>query len=176
MRRRRLLIALGVVLATGLAAWHWQSELIGLSAKWYLQRIAASDGGSGITKRRDVVDRMHRLLLMPPAPDPMVGELFDLVTALSTRVANGSVSLNWAAYIYTGYLRDMVRDRPNGTPVRTPEEVTAELDRTVEFYAVGKRPDVPGIRLSDITGVGTDSYTVEEIDQAAREGRELPLR
>ena len=176
MRRRRLLVATGLLVAIGLAAWHWQSELIGLSARWYLQRVAASDGESGTGGRRILVDRMHRLLLMPPAPDPMVGELFQLVTALSTRVADGSVSHNWAAYIYTSYVRDMVRDRPNGTPVRTPAEVTAELDRTVAFYAVGKRPDVPGIRLSDLTGVGTDSYTVEEIDQAAREGRELPMR
>ena len=176
MRRRRLLIALGLVVAIGLAAWHWQSTLIGVGAHWYLERIAASDSDGGIAARRVVVDRMHHLLLMPPAPDVMVGELFDVVTALSTRVADGSMSINWAAYVYTGYLRDMVRDRPSGTPARTPKEVVAELDRTAEFYAIGKRPDVPGIRLSDLTGVGTDSYTVDEIDQAAREGRELPLR
>jgi hypothetical protein len=175
MRRRRFRIALSLVLTIGFAAWHWQSELIGLGARWYLQRIAARDGG-GTGERRAVVERMHRLLLMPPPEEAMVGELFELVTALSTRVAAGSVSLNWAAYIYTGYVRDLIRDRPTGTPARTAPEVVAELDRTVAFYAIGKRPDVPGIRLSDLTGVGTDSYTVEEIDQAAREGRDLPLR
>jgi len=173
---RRLRIALALVLTIGLAAWHWQSELIGLGARWYLQRIAARDGAGRIDQRRAVVDRMHHLMLMPPPDDAMVGELFELVTALSTRVADGSVSLNWAGYIYTSYLRDLIRDRPNGMPARPAPEVVAELDRTVAFYAIGKRPDVPGIRLSDVTGVGTDSYTVEEIDQAAREGRELPLR
>jgi hypothetical protein len=174
--RRPVLVALAFVLGIGLAVWHWQSQLIGVAARWYLEGIAATDVANDITHRRVVVDRMHRLLLMPPAPDAMVGELFDVVTALSTRVADGSMSLNWAAYVYTGYVRDMVRDRPDGTPVRAQPQVVADLDRTVEFYAIGERPDVPGIRLSDITGIGTDSHTVEEIDKAAREGRELPLR
>src|SRR5262249_48938405 len=119
MRRWRVSPVFATVLAAGLAVWHWQSNLIGLGTRWYLERLAATDGAQDLSRRRIVVDRMHRLLLMPPAPDAMIGELFDLVTALSTRVADGSMSINWAAYVYTGYLRDMMRDRPNGTPVRS---------------------------------------------------------
>jgi hypothetical protein len=53
-------------------------------------------------------------------------------------------------------------------------EVTAEIERYVEFYALQQRPDAPGIRLNDMAGrpAGT-SYTVEEIERAAREGRRL---
>lgn len=177
MTRRRLLAALLVLVVGGAAAWHWQSELIGIVARRYLAWIAAREEKSGdLTKRRDAVARMHRLLLMPPPPDALVPELFDLVTAVSSRVATGQIDLPWAAYVYTSYERDLVRDRPDGSPRRPMDAVEAEIARYVEFYRLEKRPDVPGVRVRDFVGAGPDSYTVEEIDRAAREGRQLPLR
>jgi hypothetical protein len=176
-KRRRLLIGLVLVLAAGGLVWRYQSELIGLSARWYLGHIAASErAGSDLTRRRDLVARFHRLLLMPPPPDAMIPELFDLITLLSERMASGAISLNWGAYIYTSYARDMVRDRPDGSPAHTQAQVESELDRYVEFFSVRERPDVPGVRVSDLLGTGADTYTLEEIEQAHREGRDIPLK
>jgi hypothetical protein len=177
MRSRRLLVALLIVVVVGALAWRYQSELIGLGARWYLSRMAARESADNtLTRRRAVVSQFHRLLLMPAPPDGMVAELFDLITLLSERMASGAISLNWGAYIYTSYVRDMVRDRPTGTPARAKDAVLVELDRYVEFYYLRKRPDVPGIRVGDLLGSGGESYTLEEIEQAHREGRELPLR
>jgi hypothetical protein len=175
--RRVLLVASVVVLTAGALVWWQQSRLIGLGAGWYLGHIAATErAGSTLTRRREVVGRFHRFLLMPPPPDVMVGELFDLITLLSERMASGAISFNWGAYIYTSYVRDMIRDRPAGTPVRAKTEVQAELDRYVEFYYLRERPDAPGVRVGDLLGTGQDTYTLEEIEQAHREGRESPLR
>ena len=176
--RRRVLAFVGcAVLAVGVLGWRHQSVLIGRAAEWYLGRVAARERAAGtIEGRRQAVARVHRLLLMEPPTDAMVPELFDLMTLLSTRVATGAVSGNWAAYLYTRYARDLVRDRPSGEPARSRDEVEADLDRAVEFYAIRKRPDEPGVRAADLLGVGGESYTVDEIEQAAKEGRELKLR
>ena len=40
---------------------------------------------------------------------------------------------------------------------------------SVDFFALRKRPDVAGIRLRDLAGRPGNSYTVEQIERAARE-------
>lgn len=177
-RRRKVLIGTAIVLVlAGGAAWHWQSQLIGIGARWWLGRIAAREEATGdLTRRREQIARMHKLLLMPPPPDALVPELFDLVTAVSSRVATGEIDLAWAAYVYTSYERDLTRDRPAGAPRRSRPEVEAAVLEYMRFYSIQKRPEVPGIRVRDFIDGGPDSYTVEEIERADREGRQLPLR
>jgi len=175
-RRRTLLLALaGALVLTAAAAWHWQSQLIGLGARWYLSRIAAREEARGdLTQRRDAVARMQRLLLLTPIDDAYVPELFDLLTAVSTRVSSGQIDLPWAAYVYTSYQRDLILQRPGGVPRRSGNDVESAVRDYVEFYRLEKRPDVQGVRLRDLTGAPQGkSFTVEEIEQAAREGRDL---
>jgi hypothetical protein len=171
-------IALGVGLAVvvaGGAAWHWQSEIIGVGARWYLQRVAAREEASGsLEERRRTVAQMHRILLLMPPPDPLVPELFDLITVVSSRVATGAIDLAWAAYVYNSYERDLVRDRPQGTPRRAMPAVEREVERYVQFYALQKRPDDDGVKLRDLAGAPEGkSFTLEEIERADREGRDL---
>jgi hypothetical protein len=113
---------------------------------------------------------------MPAPPDALVPELFDLVTLVSSRVATGEISLNWVAYIYTSYQRDMVEQRPSGTPRRNREQVKAELERLVRFYAIQKRPDQQGIKVGDLLGTGDDVITLDEIEQSEKSGKEIDLR
>jgi len=174
---RRWLLALLLVAAWGVIAWRWQSEIIGTFARWYLGRVARAEAASGdLTRRRESVARFNRMLLMPPPADAIVPELFDLVTALSSRVATGEVSLDWAAYIYTAYQRDMLRDRPDGVPRRSAEEVAAELRRYLEFFSIRKRPDVAGMTVEGLLGTGDDVITLDEIEEAERTGRTIDLR
>ena len=176
MTRTRIAIGAGLALiVAAIAAWHWQSEIIGVGARWYLERVAAREQASGsIAERRTAVARMQRMLLLMPAPDPLVPELFDLITAVSQRVASGEIDFAWAAYVYNSYERDLVRDRPQGTPRRSIPEVETEVQRYVQFYALQKRPDGDGVKLRDLAGAPEGkSFTVEEIEQAAREGRDL---
>lgn len=178
---RWLKVALGllvVVVGLGALGWVYQSEIIGVASRWYLTRVAASENQTGdLTKRRQILTQIHRQLLMPPPDDRLVPELFDFSTTLSSRVATGEVSIAWAAKLYTEYMRDLLLQRPTGEPRRTPEQVTAEVERMVVFYAVQKRPDVQGVRVGDILGVeGDDVLTLEEIEAADREGREIDLR
>lgn len=173
--KRVLAIGFAVLVVAGGAAWHWQSEIIGLGTRWYLARIAASEEALGdLSKRRDTVARVHRMLLLAPPPDAQVPELFDMITAVSSRAATGEIDLDWAAYVYGSYERDMARDRPDGRPRRSKEEIEASVAEYVRFYTLQKRPDVPGLRLGNLTGsADAESYTVEEIEKAAREGRDL---
>src|SRR5262249_48136935 len=99
-----------------------------------------------------------------------------LVTVVSSRVATGDISLNWVAYIYTTYQRDMVDGRPNGTPRRSFDEVRNEVDRLVVFYAIQKRPDQEGIKVGDILGTGDDVISLDEIEQAEKSGKASDLR
>ncbi len=175
---RRLLVALAVLAAVGVAAWHWQSQLFGMGARWGLERVGAREAQSGeLSERREIVARMNRTLLMPPPPDALVPELFDVVTDLSSRVATGEVSLEWAAWIYTTYQQDMLRDRPNGAPARTPDQVQTELARLRDFYAIQHRPDARGITVGDMLGgTGDDTITLDEIEDADKTGKHIDLR
>jgi hypothetical protein len=113
---------------------------------------------------------------MPAPEDPLVPELFDLLTQVSSRVATGEISLNWFAYIYTTYQRDMIQQRPNGTPRRSDTEVRAELDRLVTFYSIAKRPEQGGIKVGDILGTGDDVISLDEIEAAEKAGKNIDLR
>jgi len=174
-------VLLGLVVflvVVGGLGWFYQSELIGVASRWYMSRVAANENETGdLTKRRQILSQIHSSLLMPPPDDRLVPELFDFSTALSSRVATGEVSIAWAAKLYTEYMRDMVLQRPNGEPRRTPEQVQAEVQRLVTFYAVQKRPDAEGVRIGDVLGVeGDDVLTLEEIEAADAEGREIDLK
>lgn len=179
-RRRWLRVLLVLVLALvagSLLAWRNQSVLIGSAAQWYLSRVAEAETASGkIDRRRDILTNVNKQLLMPPPPDALVPELFDLVTLVSSRVATGDISLNWVAYLYTTYQRDMVQQRPNGMPRRRLPEVRAELDRLVTFYAIQKRPEQHGIKVGDILGTGDDVISLDEIEEAERTGKAIDLR
>lgn len=174
MRRwkRILAVTAAVLVVAGAAGWYWQSELIGLGTKWYLARVAAREEASGsLDQRRQAVAKVHRMLLLAPPQDPLVPELFDLITAVSARAATGEIDLDWAAYVYNSYERDMARDRPNGLPRRSKEEIDASVQEYVTFYTLQKRPDVKGIGVGAIAGMDDESISVEEIEQAKREGR-----
>jgi hypothetical protein len=179
-RRRwaRVVLVLVVVLVVGgVLAWRNQSVLIGGAAEWYLSRVAASENTSGkLDRRREILTQVNRALLMPPPSDALVPELFDLVTLVSSRVATGEISLNWVAYLYTSYQRDMVDQRPNGMPRRSYEQVRDEVDRLVRFYAIQKRPDQEGIEISDILGTGDDVISLDEIEEAEKSGKAIDLR
>jgi len=173
--RRWTLGVLAILALLGATGWYWQSHLIGAGARWYLARVAAREEASGdLSQRRAAVVRMQRLLLLQPIDDVYVPELFDLLTAVSSRVSSGQIDLPWAAYVYTSYQRDLILQRPGGTPRRPFEQVEAAVREYVEFYRLEKRPDVDGIRLRDLTGAPEGrSFTIEEIEQAVREGRDL---
>jgi hypothetical protein len=175
--KRVLLGVLLLLVVGGVAAWHWQSQVIGTAGRWYLARIASREGASGsLEERRRILTQVNRYLLMPPPPDAQVPELFDLVTQLSSRVATGEISLNWAAYIYTMYQRDMIAQRPNGVPRRSPDEVGAQLARYIEFFHISKRPDQRGVTVGDLMGTGDDVISLEEIEEAERTGKHIDLR
>ena len=176
-RRRVLLVAAVALLAVVGAAWHWQSHLIGLGARWYLGWMASGEEASGsIAERRKAVARIHRTLLVQPPDDAQVPELFDLLTVVSARVATGEIDLPWAAYVYTSYWRDLEGERRAGAARRTRPQVEAKVEEYVRFYALQKRPDVPGIRLGDLDGESGESFTVEEIEEAARQGKDLSMQ
>jgi hypothetical protein len=175
--KRVLLALLLLLLIGGGAAWYWQSQLIGTAGRWYLGRIASRENASGtLDERRRILAQMNRYLLMPPPPDSQVPELFDLVTQLSSRIATGEISLNWAAYIYTTYQRDMVQQRPDGVPRRSSDEVGAQLARYVEFFHIQKRPDQRGVTVGDLMGTGDDVISLDEIKEAEKTGKQIDLR
>ena len=179
MPRRRLLVhaLVAALIVVGVGAWRYQGEIIGVGARWSLERISAlEESTGGIANRRGIVGTIHRRLLMPAPPDGMVPELFNYVTLLSARVATGEITLNWAAYLYSGYARDLMRERPDGTPRRSDDELRALLDREVAFFAIRKRPHAEGFGVADLIGQGDDTITLDEIEAAEREGRDLDLR
>ena len=175
--KRFLPVFLLLLLTGGVAAWYWQSQLIGTAGRWYLGRIAASENQNGsVAKRREILAQMNRYMLMPAPDDALVPELFDLVTQLSSRVATGEISLNWAAYIYTAYQRDMIQQRPNGMPRRSPEEVGVQLAQYIQFFSIQKRPDQKGVTINDLMGTGDDVISLDEIQEAEKKGKSIDLR
>jgi len=157
------------LLLAGYVACSSQGPALAPGARWYLTRMADAESQAGsIEQRRALLTAVNRALLMPPPADPLVPELFELVTQLSSRVESGEVSPNWAAYIYTVYQRDMVRDRPDGMPRRSSEEVAARLAEYVEFFSLRKRPDAPGVSLGDFFGSGGNGFTRHEMRDADR--------
>ena len=142
MRRRRFLLAtLAVLLLAGGLVWRYQSALLGMGVRWYLGRMAAGETREGtLEQRRTTVVRMHRLLLMSPPPDALVPELFDLLVRMSPRMESGAVSPAWASYIFTSYQRDLLHDRPAGTPRRSLPEVEQALEGYVKFFRLQARP------------------------------------
>jgi hypothetical protein len=107
-----------------------------------LARTAASEEASGtITERSAVLADVGHQLLESPPPDPLVPELFDVLVAVAPRMENGAISPAWASYVYTSYERDLRRDRPSGTPRRSPAEVETAVQGYVEFYRLHVRDD-----------------------------------
>jgi hypothetical protein len=172
-RSRRLqVVLLCITVAVGLA-WWYQGRLIGVAAGWYLQHLAAAEETTGdVTRRRQVVTRVHRALLLAPPPEPLVPELYDYLSVLSQRVATGEVSWSWSAYLYTGYARDAEVQRPLGIPRHTIADLQRDVDHAVAFFSIRKRPDQSGVGLSDLLGM-SDAYSVEEIEAAHRAGHDL---
>jgi hypothetical protein len=174
---RVVLVLLAVLVVGGAFAWRYQSVLIGRAAEWYLSRVAESENTSGkLERRKEILTTLNRQLLMPAPPDALIPELFDLVTLVSSRVATGEISLNWVAYLYTTYQRDMLQQRPTGMPRRSFEQVHAELERLVQFFSIKKRPDQQGIKVGDILGTGDDVISLDEIEEAEKSGKAIDLR
>lgn len=172
-RSRRMQTGLLCLAVAAGLAWWYQSRLIGVAARWYLQRLAAAEENSGdVTRRRQVVSQVHRALLLAPPPEPLVPELYDFLSLLSQRVASGEMSWNWSAYLYTGYARDAEVQRPSGAPRRSITDIQGEINRAVAFFSIRKRPEQSGIGLRDLLGL-SDGYSVDEIEAAYREGHDL---
>jgi hypothetical protein len=172
MRIRVAIALFAVLIAATAVAWRYQSEIIGSAQRFYLQRVAAQEEQSGdLRQRRQTVARLHRQLLVEAAPDSLVPELFDFVTQLSGRTASGEISLAWAAYLYTSHLREAL-SRATGAPRKSSAQLAAEIQDGVEFFYLQKRPDATGVRVKDLWDDG-ESFTVEEIEQAARNGVDL---
>jgi hypothetical protein len=105
-----------------------------------LRAIAADEEPRGdIVRRREILTAFNRQLLMPPPADAIVPELFDLVVLMAPHVESGDISMAWAGYLYTTYQRDLVRDRPTGVPRRSREQITGEVERSIEFYHLQAR-------------------------------------
>jgi hypothetical protein len=109
-----------------------------------LARIATEDDlVSDLERRREILVDLNRGVLMAPPSDAIVPELFDFTALLAARMESGAVSSDWAAYLYTSYQRDLVRERPDGTPRRSAPAIEASLAESIEFYRIQKRGDAP---------------------------------
>jgi len=167
--RRHRTAALLVCLLLGAAGCSSQHVALPARAHWDQPNIGGAERQTAtMDQRRALVTKVNRVLLMPPPGDPLVSELFELLMQLSSRVESGEVSPNWAAYIYTVYQRDMARDRPDGLPQRSSDEVAAELAGYVEFFHVRKRPDATGVSLGDLLGSGGDGVRRHDMQDADR--------
>lgn len=88
------------------------------------------------------IAQVHAVLELPPAPAALVPELHAFFVLVSERAATGEIPPRWAAYLYTNYYRDLARDRPDGLPRRGERELRADLEASIEFFYIRKRPDV----------------------------------
>ncbi|GIW45679.1 MAG: hypothetical protein KatS3mg077_2961 [Candidatus Binatia bacterium] len=93
------------------------------------------------TVAHETVRTVHEILLLAPPPPALVPELWDYYLILSERAATGEVSPGWAAYLYTNYFLDLLRDRPSGVPRRDREELRRVLQQSIEYYNIRKRPE-----------------------------------
>ncbi len=173
-RSQRIATTVAVLVTiAAIGAKYYESEIIGTATKLHMQRIADQEDLAGdIAKRRRTVTGIHRQLLIAPPADAMVPELFDFMTQLSARTATGEISLPWSAYLYTTHVREAL-ERPAGSARPTREELAKEIQEGVEFFYLQKRPDVRGTKVTDLWDDGGESFTLEEIQQAHREGRDL---
>jgi hypothetical protein len=175
LKNRKFQLATAALVVLAVFGWHYQSRLIGGVARWQLARIAAEEERtSALAQRRETITGIHRQLLIAPPSDALVPELYDLVTLLSERVATGEINLNWAAYVYTSHLRDVVGERPDGVPRLGMAALEDQVQQQVEFFYLRQRPDVDGYRFRDFVDEG-ESFTVEEIEEARRQGRDLTM-
>ena len=109
------------------------------------RRVADAEEAAGtLERRRAVIADLNRQLLMPPPRDAIVPELFDLVAVMAPQMESQNVSPAWASYVYTSYQRDLVRERPDGTPRRSLQEVQTALDAYVEYFRLRARADGSG--------------------------------
>jgi hypothetical protein len=119
------------------------AELVLPSDAATLSRLAIDEEATGrIERRRVVLAGLNRQLLMPPPDGALVPELFDFVTALAPRMESGTISPAWGSYLYTTYQRDLRAERPDGRPRRSSADVSAALERSVEFYRIRANPRV----------------------------------
>lgn len=86
------------------------------------------------------IQHVHDVLLLEPAPAPLEGELYTYYLLISERAATGEIPPWWAAYLYTSYFRDMLRDRPSGIPRRSREDLKSHLQAEIDYYYIRKRP------------------------------------
>ena len=152
MRVSPLLVLLATVAACGpaplLPAGFAELRLSETSRS--LARTAASEETSGVfVERSAVLADVSQQLVEPPPPDPLVPELFDVLVALAPRMEKGAISPAWASYVYTTYQRDLRRDRPSGTPRRSPAEVETAVQGYVEFYRLHVREGQRPVTLED---------------------------
>jgi hypothetical protein len=106
-----------------------------------LRRIAAEDDPpKRLERRTQVVSGVQRQLLMAHVGDVLVPEMFDVLVALAPRMESGTVSAAWASYIYTTYERDLVKERPTGTPRRSHVEIDRALGEMVAYYHIQENP------------------------------------
>src|SRR4029453_4627775 len=128
-------------------------------------RVAEAENTSGkLDRRREILASVNRQLFMPPPSDAPLPQPSDFLTLLSSRVATGEISLNWVAYLYTTYQRDMVEHRPTGTPRRSIDQAHPRPHRLVPSHPSPNRPDQDGIKVGDILGTGDDTISLDEIE------------
>lgn len=104
-------------------------------------RAPAPPGPGDPAFKRRTVDETHGILLLQAAPDGLIEELYDYYLLVSERAVTGEISPSWAAYLYVNYFRDAMRDRPDGVPRRSREQVAASLEESVQFFYIRKRPE-----------------------------------
>lgn len=119
-----------------------------------------------IDKRRETLANVARQLLMGAPPDVLVPEQFDFLVALAPRMESGAVDAAWGSYLYTTYLRDMQRERPDGRPRRGSAEIGAVLDRWIEFYQIRANPRLAPSRSMEAQGFDATREYRDERRQA----------
>ena len=106
-----------------------------------LHRVAAEDDPPKRLERRTrIISGVQRQLLMAPADEALVPEMFDVLVALAPRMESGTIGAAWASWIYTTYERDLVKERPSGTPRRSRVEIDRALGELVAYYHIRENP------------------------------------